>query len=711
VVGLTPWEGLRIVTPARSLAVLLSALATLMAGARAETGFHGARGTAVLDWQNATIDRVISFTPYGLPGRTLDLAGRRCLSGYQFYFDVLDSYAHDIDEPVELTIDFAITDDAGAAELTYDANNGVSAPLVIALPSAAAAALHVAHITLPAARFAGLLEFGTDLRLAAEASPGVGARGTRPAITVCDIRVARSYATPAEAAFGWLNLVVRDEHGQPSPARLGLYDASGRLPMPEAAALPVKDFSSVSRTFLMPEGTVNWPAPNRQAFYVDGSYRARLAAGEYSLVMTKGIEYRYGRREFTIVPGETLALDVTLERWIDMPASGWRSGDVHVHIPRHDARDNQSLWRQAQAEDLHVTNSLVMGNIARTHFPQRFWGAAGSYSAGGYALVAGQEDPRTAVRGHTLQLNLEAPLRDPAQFLSYHTIAEAVREQGGISGYAHLDRLGVRVGMALDVPFGLVSFLEVLQRGELTTDVWFDFLNLGFRIAPAAGSDVPYGARIGDVRSYVQHAPDDFPGGWFTGLAAGRTFATNGPIIAFNANGTGMGEVLELAAGATLQLTASASVNPDIDRLERIELVELGERIGAQTAPAGGSEVLQLSQQLTVERSAWYVVRAYGTRAPAGAARVVAVSAPIYVRVDGEPTWQRRSVGSIVQRLKAELDAFAALQLAEAGRLDEWFETEEPWRANWALQQQALRTRIIAAKAELDRLAAQAAAQ
>jgi hypothetical protein len=386
-----------------------------------------------------------------------------------------------------------------------------------------------------------------------------------------------------------------------------------------------------------------------------------------------------------------------------MPARGWRSGDVHTHFPRRDAAENRALSLQAKAEDLHLTNTLRMGNIAATYFPQSFWGPGGRYGSEGYFLVAGQEDPRTAVRGHTVHLDLTGAVRNPDRYLLYHEVIAAVRQQGGVSGYAHLDRLGSRVGMALDVPSGNVKFIEVLQRGELTTDVWFDFLNLGYRIAPAAGSDAPYGARIGDVRSYVKMQQRSGPQDWFAGLARGATFATNGPIIEFELNGAGMGEEVPCAQGAPLRLKARVSINPDVDSLDRIEFVEQG-TVVKQVQAEGDASAIEISLATTATAGTWFVVQAYGKTQKTGVGSVAAVSAPIYVSVAGSRTWKRDQVAALAQKMKKEIDDLAARSLAASGRLDEWFETEGPWTRNWANEQRQLQQQMARAKRSYDEL-------
>ena len=670
----------------------------------------GARGSETLGWHSKDVSRVISFTPYGAPGTVVEVEEKQCIRGYQFYFDLLDNLVFNVDERVELLIEFDLATSATKFRLDYDKNGGVPAPVFIDLPKQAGDRFHEERILLERARFSGRGDFGTDFRISSHTDDADRPRGEWADTTICNVSLVRSFSTPRPDDYGWLNVTVEDEHGDETPVRIGIYDESERMPLPAMSALEIKDFADQSRHMILPNGTVNWPVGNRYAFYVNGQYRTRLPAGRYRLVVTKGIEYRYVEKSFTVEDDSTLDLRINLERWINMPSKGWISGDIHVHIPRRDNAENHSLWLQAQAEDLRVTNSLEMGNIAATHFAQSFWGRDAHYGEDTRVVVAGQEDPRTAVRGHTIHLNLSNPVRYPDRYLLYHEIFEDVAEQGGISGYAHLNRLGARIGMALDVPFGNVTFIEVLQRGRLGTDVWFEFLNLGYKIAPAAGSDVPYGARIGDVRSYVKAEAQSFPRSWFTGLADGHTFVTNGPILALELNGFNMGDEVLLDRGERINIVARVSLNPDIDQLDRIELIEQGDII-SEVVSDTGSDSLTLSHELTADSSTWFIVRAYGKNQKPGDGSVAAVSAPIYVLVDGKKSWKQDRVGALAKKMKAELDQFASLTLESAGHLDEWFETRRPWTNKWSSQHEQMQERIRRARAEYDKLIQQSAVQ
>ena len=107
---------------------------------------------------------------------------------------------------------------------------------------------------------------------------------------------------------------------------------------------------------------------------------------------------------------------MSLERYDNAPADGWYSGESHVHLLREQVADTNILDLMS-AEDVHLANLLEMGNINGTYFKQSTWDAAGRFARDGYALVSGQEDPRTGMRGHTIHWNLKEPTHLSAGYL------------------------------------------------------------------------------------------------------------------------------------------------------------------------------------------------------------------------------------------------------------------------------------------------------
>jgi hypothetical protein len=256
-------------------------------------------------------------------------------------------------------------------------------------------------------------------------------------------------------------------------------------------------------------------------------------------------------------------------------------------------------------------------------------------------------------------------------------------------------------GMVILAPMGLVDFIEVLQGGRLTSDGWYRLLNLGYRVTPAAGTDWPYSDFPGVVRNYVELEGAFDIDDWYDAFEGGRTFVTNGPLLELTVNGAGMGRELRVPRGTKLTVAAAAKLNPDVDSLDRLELVVHGDIL--DTASAGGSDTVSLQQEIVAERSMWIAVRAYGGRQEARNT-TIAHSAPVYVVVDGEPTWKRDAVPEIVAELRGRLHRVLT------DPHDTPISGNEPWETRltlvdqWLLQQPLLKPRVDAADALYQKL-------
>ena len=300
--------------------------------------------------------------------------------------------------------------------------------------------------------------------------------------------------------------------------------------------------------------------------YANGRYGVPVSPGVYEVIATRGPEYRHLKKRVEVAGSDVADVELRFERWRDLPAEGWWSGmHAYPHRPRR-------WWRRgsltiARAEDLHVANLLAMGNIGAQYFAQPHYGPHGRASRDDYNLVSGQEDPRTGRRGHTIHLNIAERARDVERYFLYHELFARLRAGGSVSGYAHVgsDWFGESAGLALDVPFGIVDVVEVLQAYRLRIHPWYDFLNLGFRLTPIAGSDYPYIDPAGAVRFFAQIEGSLTPDAWFDAIRAGRTFVSNGPMLSFHVGAATMGEAVQIEPGESLQLHAQADVNPDLD--------------------------------------------------------------------------------------------------------------------------------------------------
>jgi hypothetical protein len=354
-----------------------------------------------------------------------------------------------------------------------------------------------------------------------------------------------------------------------------------------------------------------------------------------------------------------------------------------------------------------------MGNISTTYFKQpKEWGKASRFERDGHFIVSGQEDPRTGQMGHTIHYNIQRPVHLKTEdYFLYDRVFEQIKSEGGISGFAHLGWIGgegtkpgdgqmIR-GLALLAPFGLVKFIEVLQGGRLFDTAWYRLLNLGYHITPDAGTDWPYSDFPGVVRHYVKVDGPLNLDAWFASFNAGHVFVTNGPLLEFTVNGRQMGEELHVKRGSRLDIVASAQLNPDLDKLDRMELVVLGDV--AATEVAQGKDRIAMRKQLTADHSMWIAARAYGGRQEPRN-MTVAHTTPVYVVVDDEPTWKAEAVPSIVAELRGRVQRIVTDPIDTPILGNEPWETRLTLADQWLLQQPMLKARVDAADALYKRL-------
>ena len=685
----------------RSLGMLLYLLA-LACGAPSSAHNVEARYIEPIPWHKEHFSRVFAVG-YSMLGLDLDVSvhakmmtigSRSCVVGNLVAFDVDDQYAFDIDEPVDVTLTYAPAFTTAPIEVVWDQNGGIGRGSLTIDPEPGAA-FRTVTVTLDRARFAGLGTQKADF--AVGSTPGKDIGTSRGKIALCDISIARSGKTRAAATSGRVRIDIRDaDSGALLPARVGLYDATGRAPLPSDQALLVARFADKVR--LLPiETRAFWPSDNRVGFYVSGSYETDLPSGTYEMAVSRGPEFRVDHETIEVKAGQTTSRTVKLRRYLDLPGQGWFSGDDHIHLARDETRD-MTVWTMVAAEDVHLGNLLQMGNITGTFFEQPAWGLAGRFEHDGYTIASGQEDPRTGQLGHTIEHNLQSPIHlSQDTYFLYSRAFDEVHRQGGLTGYAHLNGpwFNVHRGLALDVPFGAVDFVEVLQYGALTTEDWYDFLNLGFRLIPSAGSDFPYSDLPGVVRTYVKLGADKSADAWFASFRAGHVYVTNGPFLNFTVNGHQMGEELHVKRGSLLDIVAGAQLNPDVDTLDRLELVVLGDV--AATEPARGQDHVRLDSHLTADHSMWIAVRAYGGRHEEWNT-TVAHSAPIFVVVDDQPIRKKEGLAQLVEKERKHLAEILTAPLVPTEDL-EAYNTSKLLLEEWPKQRLLLKPRIEKADA------------
>jgi len=171
----------------------------------------------------------------------------------------------------------------------------------------------------------------------------------------------------------------------------------------------------------------------------------------------------------------------------------------------------------------------------------------------------------------------------------------------------------------------------VSDGNEVPTQEWYRYLNCGYRVAVAGGTD-KMGAycTLGWMRTYARlerDRPLDYDS-WAEAVRAGRTVGTTGPLIDLTVEGRGIGDTVELPpSGGTLEVEARAeSVWP----LGAIEIVHDGRVAAAEGAPQGAPELV-VTAKIRASRSGWIAARCRGSEAHPGA-YIAAHTSPVYLR-------------------------------------------------------------------------------
>jgi len=491
---------------------------------------------------------------------------------------------------------------------------------------------------------------------------------------------------------------LQNAAGYPVAAAVGLYANSGELLIPATAL----DFSFGGDPYQPTRyreqvNTHYWPGGEglKRSFFVRGDFTMELPAGSYRLIATKGPEYLPVDRTFSVDVGSPESQTVELKQWVNMSAGGWHSGDSHIHYKRLDDEANQRLLKWIEAEDLRVGNVLLMGDARETYFPQYAFGKSGRFTQQNGSLVPGQEDPRTNVIGHTIFLNIQEPIRQPkGLYYFYSAIFDEAHRQGGLGGYAHVvgDLFFVHRDMTLNIPRRRVDFVEICEFGEVVSDLYYEFLNLGFKLTAIGGSDAPWGGTVGDSRVYAYTGRKFDPDDWFAAVQKGHTFVTVGPLLELTVSGHLPGDELTSSSGDVLTVHAKAMAGYLDFPLDQLEIVLNGEVIRS-ASPAGNSASLDFS--ITADHSFWIAARTKGAH-----------TSPVYVTVEGRRHWKLPDVPALLAQREKQLMEIEDLlahpdKFLPPGQRQNWESLEELHRSGLEIQRTIKEAREI--YRELDR--------
>jgi Tol biopolymer transport system component len=463
---------------------------------------------------------------------------------------------------------------------------------------------------------------------------------------------------------GMLTVVVRGPDGRETPARVSVTGEDGRAYAPDDALVHADDhFDRAQRPF---EYTY---------FHSRGRSELQVPTGRATVEITRGLEFSPVRRVVEVGATSPALLEATLEPLDDLATRGWRSADMHVHMNYggHYRVLPETLRRQAEAEDLPLVFNLIVNKEQRVPDLTHFTGRPDPASTADNVILHSEEF-HTSFWGHLGLLGLKSHVLLPVYAAYARTAAQSpfpdnalvtdlAREQGAISGYVHpfdampqpekgtiLTRLsaagfgaGDPIGLPVDAALGKLDYYEVVGFADPRTsaEVWYRLLNCGFRVPAGAGTDAMtnYASLRGPVgmnRAYAKIAGPPDEGRFLAAVKGGKTFATNGPLLAFTLAGQEPGIELVHPKGrhrleAKVRLRSLVSV-------DHLEIVGNG-KVVAEVPLSGNRTSADATVPLTVAASGWYTLRAWSetSRHPVLDGYPFATTSPIYVTVAGAP--------------------------------------------------------------------------
>jgi hypothetical protein len=416
--------------------------------------------------------------------------------------------------------------------------------------------------------------------------------------------------------------------------------------------------------------------------YVDGAFTVEVPTGGVTIEIRRGLETRPIVER---IPGglseEPAVKTFRLRRWANLRERGFVSGDLHAHLP---ALNVAAL--EMRAEDLNALNLLILGGLPLPN-DGAFRGRPDAASAADQQIFLSQEVIDWHLGHLTLAgvKNLIPGYPVPCGTLEYwtsrphcdvHRAGRAARERGALVSLAHFENLpGAETPVA--VALGLLDALEIptwsdpmqlpahpslwdasgMPTAEFVPmrgiDFYYQFLNAGFRLPIAAGTDksgqdIP----IGSNRVYAQaKAPGDFAA-WLAGIKAGTGFVTNGPLIEFDVDGHGSGEEVQFTGAKTVKMRAAArSVLPftTLEILVNGRPVSHTLRLVQANPPVDGVYTLQAEGTVRLGRSSWIAARAFADpdltpRLLPRESSVFAHTNPIYFLQDGRTIREEASI-------------------------------------------------------------------
>ena len=411
------------------------------------------------------------------------------------------------------------------------------------------------------------------------------------------------------------------------------------------------------------------------------TFTVHLPPGAATVRIERGKEYIPSEETITVAAGKTIEKTFRMTRWIHMADRGWYSGDTHVHRALNELADllhaedlnvavPQTVWSDRRADDLDswlakadslgaitVDSSHVFSVLS--HEIERFKvGALFMHYTCKTELTTSGADDRTPTNLSLMEqahaLGGYCEVEKPWWPESHIDVAVGKADFIGIANNHMLyksylsEHPRLRSEFRPDYPDGVAGYVDYVL------DLYYAYLNCGFRVMPSAGSASGVLPNpLGYNRAYVKTDGDFSYENWFRGLKAGRSFVTNGPLLIMTADGQDPGATIE-ATGATHTVHVVCELFSLVP-LSRFEIIRDG-GIVFTAKPELTGNTARIEADIPFDESGWCAARCFEDIADNVR---FAHTAPVFVEIAGKPFRTKRSAAEYFLRKTDELIATA----------------------------------------------------
>lgn len=207
-----------------------------------------------------------------------------------------------------------------------------------------------------------------------------------------------------------------------------------------------------SGEFRAPDGVLPKVGPREPYFYCEERFSVEVPRGPADIVVERGTEYRPLRLSVDVPAQGTVAVDLPLERWTNLPEQGWYSGNTHVHYDETETRALERLRLDPRVEDLPVFVASVFKRGDLPHASNVFPIGRHRLSTPDHIIDIGEEsrhndEPWHIGLGHIMLINLQELVEPVSRGLlvddsspDYPPLIEAcdvTHAQGGVALWCH----------------------------------------------------------------------------------------------------------------------------------------------------------------------------------------------------------------------------------------------------------------------------------